>query len=97
MGTITVLSPRPKRVQGNDDPGPSVESLDGVVVGLRTDTIWAEWDVVSSRWAELLRAEGADVRLWRAGHRVGPDGEKTAEELKSFISDVDLAVVGLGN
>jgi hypothetical protein len=97
VATITVLSPRPKVDTTDDDPGPGLSSLRGAVVGLRTDYIWAEWDVVSSTWAEMLRAEGADVRFWRAGHRSGPEGEETEKGLRQFIDDVDLAVVGLGN
>jgi hypothetical protein len=97
VATITVLSPRPKVERTDDDPGPGLSSLRGAVVGLRTDYIWAEWDVVSSTWADLLRAQGAEVRFWRAGHRSGREGEDTEKGLRQFIDEVDLAVVGLGN
>jgi hypothetical protein len=94
---ITVLSPRPQRAPADEDPGPGLDSLEGAVIGLRTDYIWPEWDVVSSEWAAVLEARGAQLRFWRAGHRSGDEGEKTAEELEAFIAEVDLAVVGLGN
>jgi hypothetical protein len=37
------------------------------------------------------------VRVWVAGNRIGEQGEQTFRELDQFASDVDIAVVGLGN
>ena len=47
--------------------------------------------------ARALTADGAEVRTWCAGARVGEGADTTAAELQSFVTDVDLAVIGLGN
>jgi hypothetical protein len=97
MTKLTVLSPRPKREPADESPGPGLASLQGAVVGMRTDYIWPEWDIVSAEWAQMLEADGALIRRWRAGHRSGEDDERTATDLEAFVSEVDLAIVGLGN
>jgi len=33
----------------------------------------------------------------RAGNRIGDDGVRTFAELDDFATDVDIAVIGLGN
>ena len=35
--------------------------------------------------------------VWRAGNRIGDDGVRTFAELDDFATDVDIAVIGLGN
>jgi hypothetical protein len=71
--------------------------LSGRVLGLRVDIMWRSWDWVTDEWASQLESLGADLRTWRAGARVGEEGERMARELASFVEQVDLAVVGLGN
>ena len=48
-------------------------------------------------WRAELQAAGADVSDWHAGNRIGEEGDRTFAELASFASDVDIAIVGLGN
>jgi hypothetical protein len=52
---------------------------------------------VADEWERLLIAEGATVRRWVSGNRIGDEGERTRIELKEFVGTADLAVVGLGN
>ena len=37
------------------------------------------------------------MRRWVSGNRVGEEGERTRQELEAFATDVDIAVIGLGN
>ena len=48
-------------------------------------------------WRAELKAAGADVTEWHAGNRIGEEGDRTFAELASFATDVDIAIVGLGN
>jgi hypothetical protein len=62
MGTITVLSPKPPAEEQEDSPGPGIDALPGLKVGIRRDEIWAPWDIVSREWAQLFESAGAEVR-----------------------------------
>ena len=83
MARITVLDPTAAPPEVDPDPGPDAGSLTSRVVGVRSDRTWP--------------SAGAEVRPWRAGNRIGDDGVRTFAELDDFATDVDIAIVGLGN
>jgi|SRR5215212_2713125 len=71
--------------------------VDGVVVGLRVDYSWRSYFAVVEVWEQLLRRDGADVRVLWTGDRVGPQGEQTRADVDEWSRLVDCGVVGLGN
>lgn len=97
MKRITVLDPTAPPPADDDVVEPAVDRLDGKLVGIRLDRTWRSFEWVTDEWERALRADGADVRRWVAGNRIGEDGERTRQELDAFADGVDLAVVGLGN
>jgi hypothetical protein len=97
MARITILDPTAAPPEVTAEPGPDAGPLDGRTVGVRTDTTWQSWEWVIDEWGRKLDAAGATVRRWHAGNRIGEEGERTFAELASFASDVDIAIVGLGN
>lgn len=97
MTRISVLDPTAPPPASEMDPGPDAGPLAGAVVGLRFDRTWRSFEWVVEEWTTRLLAEGARVRPWCAGNRIGSEGELTHEELLRFSEEVDLAVVGLGN
>ena len=97
MARITILDPTAPAPDMNADPGPSVASLAGLRVGIRSDRTWRSFEWVADEWETRLTAEGADVHRWISGNRIGDEGERTREELAAFVDVLDLAVVGLGN
>lgn len=97
MGRITVLDPTAAPPEVDADPGPDAGPLAGRTVGIRHDTAWRSFDWVIDEWERELRGAGASVRRWCAGNRIGDEGRRTAAELDAFATDVDLAIVGLGN
>ena len=97
MARIVVLDPTAAPREVDPDPGPDAGRLAGRTVGVRYDTAWRSFDAVIDEWIPRLRDAGADVRTWCAGNRIGDEGERTRTELESFATDVDIAVVGLGN
>ena len=97
MGRILILDPTAAPPEVDPDPGPDAGSVAGRTVGIRHDTAWKSFDWVIDEWTSRLRAAGAEVRTWCAGNRIGDEGERTRAELESFATDVDIAVVGLGN
>ncbi len=97
MARITVLDPTAAPPEVDPQPGPDAGPLAGRVVGLRTDETWDSWEWVLDEWRRELAAAGADTRTWVAGNRIGEGGEQTFRELDTFASDVDVAIVGLGN
>jgi hypothetical protein len=94
---ITVLDPTAAAPATDADPGPDVESLADLVVGIRSDRTWRSFEWVADEWQRELEAAGAEVRRWVAGNRIGEAGERTQRELDEFVAGVDWAVVGLGN
>ena len=76
------------------DPGPPAGSLAGKTVGIRFDDTWRSFLYATAEWAPRLEAAGARVRWWKAGDRVGEEGERTRRELEEFASGVDVAIVG---
>jgi hypothetical protein len=97
MGRIVVLDPTAPPPLDAHGPGPDVDSLAGRLVGIRYDRAWRSFEWVIDEWARSLEADGAEVRLWCAGNRIGDEGEATRAQLEAFADAVDLAVVGLGN
>jgi len=97
MSRIVVLDPTAAPPEVDADPGPDAGSVAGRIVGIRHDTAWKSFEWVIDEWIARLQDAGADVRRWCAGNRIGDEGERTRTELESFATDVDIAVVGLGN
>ena len=97
MRRIAVLDPTAPPPEDDHGPGPDVDALAGKVVGIRFDRAWRSFDWVVDEWSRSFTAEGARVRLWCAGNRIGDEGEATRAALDAFADAVDLAVVGLGN
>jgi hypothetical protein len=92
-----VLDPTSSLLHDIAEPGPEVGALAGKVIGFRIDMLWRSWDWVSEVWAEALRAEGAEVRMWRSMGRTGEEGARMAAEMDAFFAGIDAAVVGLAN
>lgn len=97
MARITILDPTATPPEVTPDPGPDAGLLAGRRVGLRSDATWQSWEWVLDEWRGELKAAGADVTEWHAGNRIGDEGDRTFAELASFATDVDIAIVGLGN
>jgi hypothetical protein len=97
VARITVLDPTATPPEADPDPGPDAGDLAGRTVGLRSDRTWPSFELVLDEWARALTAAGGRVRRWRAGNRIGDDGVRTFAELDDFATDVDIAIVGLGN
>src|SRR5262245_45718433 len=71
--------------------------VDGVVVGLRSDHSWRSYFAIVEVWEDLLRADGADVRVLWTGDRAGPQGDQTRADVDEWSRLVECGVVGLGN
>jgi hypothetical protein len=97
MARIKVLDPTAPPPDVDPDPGPDAGSLEGRLVGIRFDDTWKSFEWVIDEWTPRLEAAGAKVRPWEAGNRIADEGERTFRELATFASDVDIAIVGLGN
>jgi hypothetical protein len=97
MARIKVLDPTAPPPDVDDDPGPDAGALAGRLVGIRFDHAWKSFEWVIDEWVPRLEAAGARVRRWEAGNRIADEGEQTFKELADFATDVDIAVVGLGN
>lgn len=97
MPRITILDPTAAAPNIDDDPGPNASPLDGLAVGIRTDRTWRSFEWVADEWERLLVDEGARVRRWVSGNRIGDEGERTRVELNEFVDRAELAIVGLGN
>jgi hypothetical protein len=97
MARIKVLDPTAPPPDVDDDPGPDAGALRGRVVGIRFDHAWKSFEWAIDEWVPRLEAAGASVRRWEAGNRIADEGERTFKELADFATDVDIAIVGLGN
>jgi hypothetical protein len=97
MARITILDPTAAPPEVDPEPGPDAGPLVGRRVGVRTDGTWQSWEWVLDEWRQRLDAAGATVQVWTAGNRIGDEGERTLRELDTFATDVDIAIVGLGN
>jgi hypothetical protein len=97
MARIKVLDPTARPPDVDTDPGPDAGALAGKVVGIRSDRTWDSFEWTVAEWTPRLVAAGAEVRHWIPANRIGDEGERTFRELDAFATDVDLAIVGLGN
>ncbi len=95
---MTILDPRVVPPREPETKTWSVDGpLDGKVVGLRLDHAWRSYIAIVEVWEQLLTDDGATVKLWWAGERVGSEGEQTRADLEEWSRLVDVGVVGLGN
>ena len=97
MTRITILDPTAAAPDVDADPGPSPGTLAGWTVGIRSDRTWRNFEWVADEWEQALTREGAEVRRWVSGNRIGDEGERTRAELGAFVASNDLVVSGLGN
>jgi hypothetical protein len=95
---VEILVPTPPAARDDASETWSLDrSLDGVVVGLRTDHSWRSYFAVIDVWETMLRRDGAIVRVLWAGDRAGPQGEQTRADVEEWSRLVECGVVGLGN
>lgn len=94
---MKILDPTAPPPEVGTDPGPDAGPLAGRLVGIRYDRTWRSFEWIIDEWQAELHAAGSDVRTWCAGSRVGEEGEETRTELELFATDVDIALIGLGN
>jgi hypothetical protein len=94
---VRILDPTAPPPVVDGDPGPDAGVLAGRTVGIRYDNAWRSWKWVLDDWDTRLRAHGAEVARWCAGNRIGDEGEATFAALEQFATDVDIALIGLGN
>jgi hypothetical protein len=92
-----VLDPSSARADDITSPGPDAGDLRGKRIGFRVDQMWRAWDWISELWADKFRDAGATVRFWRSCGRSGDEGERMDRELQQFLSEIDIAIVGLAN
>lgn len=99
MSRISILDPTAAPPDVDPHPGPplSSQTLANGRVGIRYDLTWRSFDWVRDEWAELFRAEGAQVSDWCAGDRTGDAASATLAELRSFSIDQEVVLSGLGN
>lgn len=89
-----VAEPRPK----NDVPVVSLgKSIKSLRVGLRGDSYWQSWPIVTEEWSKLLKAEGAVPVPLQIREHTGTEGQHTKDIVDAWASSVDCAVVGLAN
>jgi hypothetical protein len=95
---ITVLDPTADIEGGIDNPGPDAGSLAGRSIGFRVDVLWPSWDWVVDEWTKELAANGAAVHTFRRVQGLsGDEGSEADVEYQQFLSDISVAIVGLGN
>ena len=95
---VEILVPTPPSAADDESEKWSLDrSLDGVVVGLRSDHSWRSYFAVIDVWETMLRRDGAIVRVLWAGDRAGPQGEQTRADVEEWSRLVECGVVGLGN
>ena len=89
-----VAEPRPR----NDVPAVSLNKpIKSLRVGLRGDSYWQSWPIVTEEWSKLLKAEGAIPVHLEVREHTGTEGQHTKDIVDAWASSVDCAVVGLAN
>ena len=82
------------------DSGATAYVLDrpiaGLRVGLRHEGSWRSWMLIVEEWEQLLRRDGAEPVVLKAGGRVGEEGEQTRADVEAWAKDIDCGVSGLG-
>lgn len=95
---ITVLDPTAGVDDRIDDPGLDAGPLAGRTVGFRVDVLWPSWDWVVDEWTAGLTADGAAVRTFRRVQGLsGDEGAEADVDYQQFLSEIQVAIVGLGN
>ena len=95
---VTVLSPVPRKEQGDDRSGPAIDDLDGRLVALRLDWLWPAYNAVVEEWSARFTERGARVLTVNTREeQEGLSPEARQAHVVQTFSGVDLAVVGLGN
>jgi hypothetical protein len=89
-----VAEPRPKNDVAVVSLGKSIKSLR---VGLRGDSYWQSWPLVTEEWSKLLSAAGAVPVPLQIREHTGTEGQHTKDIVDAWASSVDCAVVGLAN
>jgi len=89
-----VAAPRPKNDVAAVNLNKPIKSLR---VGLRGDSYWQSWPIVTEEWSKLLRAEGAIPVPLEVREHTGTEGQHTKDIVDAWASSVDCAVVGLAN
>ena len=97
MGRIRILDPTAPPPDIDPDPGPDAGPLVGKKVGIRFDRAWKSFLWVIDEWTAPFKDAGVELVTWCAGNRIGDEGERTQAQLVSFATDVDIALIGLGN
>ena len=96
MAKVVALSPSPGVPDSTDDPGPSLESIEGTTIGFRVEWIWPAYHHAVDEWQKRLAARGANVVIWEADHTLH-QGLSEVDGTQRFIDSVDFAIVGLAN
>ena len=95
---VEILLPTPPAAHDDASETWSLDrSLDGVVVGLRTDRSWRSYFAVIDSLGDDAGRDGAVVHVLWAGDRAGPQGEQTRADVEEWSRLVECGVVGLGN
>ena len=97
-GRMVILDPTAP--PGDTSSSPTYDlgrPLTGVRVGLRLDRSWRSYETVLDVWQNLLKRDGAIPDVLVVGERVGPEGERTRNDLDEWSRLIDVGVVGLGN
>jgi hypothetical protein len=95
--TMVVLDPRAEDTDERRGNGPDVGPLRGRTIGLKTDEFWFAWDWVAEEWAAALRADGAEVVIWRERMPQGVATPLSVADFDEFTGQVDAVVTGLAN
>ena len=95
---ITVLDPTAGIDDRIDNPGPDAGPLAGRTIGFRVDVLWPSWDWVVDEWTAQLTEGGATVRTFRRVQGLsGDEGSAADVDYEKFLSEISVAIVGLGN
>ncbi len=95
---MLVLDPTAASRPVDPDRGPDAGPLAGKRVGLRYDLTWRSFLWITDEWIRRLESSGAEAVAWCSESRQEVKLEDAVtEELEAFATDVDIAIVGLGN
>ncbi len=95
---MLVLDPTAAPAAIDPDRGPDAGPLIGKRVGIRYDLTWRSFLWTTDEWTRRLVAAGAEVVPWCSESRQDVKLEDAVlVELDNFATDVDIAIVGLGN
>ena len=95
---MLVLDPTAAPPAIDPDRGPDAGPLAGKRVGIRYDLTWRSFLWTVDEWTRKFESAGAEVVLWCSESRQDVKLEDAVQvELENFATDVDIAIVGLGN